>query len=509
MRGLLWRVAGVEPSIMKMCPGTDRVWAIQLGISLLFTFAFVFGLTFYSISYFIADPWGKLAASFLVASVVTLFDRALFQSDWFTVAALSEAVAPGAPRRTFGAALLRWAGLTLRLVARLSISLVIAYTLSLFAEIAVFGPAITKKLKEEHAASILPLKQRLDAFDQKYQQDVATLQSEVARLKAEEARLAQPSQGWMTDSDQKRVVELDAQIDSARAEQASLKKQIEQNDAEIKVLEDDIWAEENGKKTKPYHTGRKGCGPGSECVSWRSRRVVLGNERQRNADALGRKQDEIAGYLRDRQAIFDRTEQAKTDRRSKMARDVQGAEEALRRFQDAHSGARASMVKQLEEQGLVWQPPDDPIIRIRALHDLREDPGNASAVVQMSLLIKIFICFLEIAPVLAKMFFFPPTVYAALVKGMVVAGQAEAMRLLNPAPVPAPAPSAAAVPAEASVPAAAAASAPVAGKVEASGAEDATLAVLRRNVRDVLDGTEEKFLEMVGRRAPTPRHQPT
>jgi len=71
---------------------------------------------------------------------------------------------------------------------------------------------------------------------------------------------------------------------------------------------------------------------------------------------------------------------------------------------------------------------DDPMIRIRVLDELRRDPVKGPAITKMSFLIRAFIAFLELAPVLAKIFFAPPTVYSARVRAAVAIGQNKALR---------------------------------------------------------------------------------
>ena len=43
----------------------------------------VLGITFHATGYVIANPWLRLLAAAVVALTVFMFDRALYQSDWF------------------------------------------------------------------------------------------------------------------------------------------------------------------------------------------------------------------------------------------------------------------------------------------------------------------------------------------------------------------------------------------------------------------------------------------
>src|SRR4051812_8130711 len=91
LRAFFSRIAGVDPVALEDCPATDRIWAAQLGFSLVLNFVVVFGLTYYSVGYFLGEVHVRVFVALMVAAVLTTFDRALFQFDWFTVALLHEA----------------------------------------------------------------------------------------------------------------------------------------------------------------------------------------------------------------------------------------------------------------------------------------------------------------------------------------------------------------------------------------------------------------------------------
>ena len=43
----------------------------------------VLGISFHATGYMIADPWVRGGVSLVIALTVFMFDRALYQSDWF------------------------------------------------------------------------------------------------------------------------------------------------------------------------------------------------------------------------------------------------------------------------------------------------------------------------------------------------------------------------------------------------------------------------------------------
>jgi len=128
-------VAGIDYHLIVLCPRTDRIWALQLGLQLVVSISLIFAITYYSTGYVISDPAMRTAVSAIVALTVFLFDRSLFQSDWFLERGER-----------------RWLART-RIVVRVVISLCIAYILSLFLELAIFADTISDQLKRNHIAA--------------------------------------------------------------------------------------------------------------------------------------------------------------------------------------------------------------------------------------------------------------------------------------------------------------------------------------------------------------------
>jgi 16S rRNA A1518/A1519 N6-dimethyltransferase RsmA/KsgA/DIM1 with predicted DNA glycosylase/AP lyase activity len=56
---------------------------------------------------------------------------------------------------------------------------------------------------------------------------------------------------------------------------------------------------------------------------------------------------------------------------------------------------------------------DGPISRLMAMEKLKQEPGIGKEIAYFSIMIKALLVFFEIAPILSKLFFGPPTVYAA------------------------------------------------------------------------------------------------
>src|SRR6266487_2823108 len=89
IRNVLYHIAGVDRETLAKCPATDKLWAAHLGFSLLLSFTVVLGASFHATGYVITNVWVRGAAATVVALTVFMFDRALYQSDWFHQGILS------------------------------------------------------------------------------------------------------------------------------------------------------------------------------------------------------------------------------------------------------------------------------------------------------------------------------------------------------------------------------------------------------------------------------------
>lgn len=105
LSSLLIFIAGADKEILKDCPRTDQIWVTHIGLMLVLTFFVVSGITYLSFDYIAAietefnDETNKIEfgsternirssiigilIAAVVALVITLFDRAIFQSDWY------------------------------------------------------------------------------------------------------------------------------------------------------------------------------------------------------------------------------------------------------------------------------------------------------------------------------------------------------------------------------------------------------------------------------------------
>src|ERR1700693_3290260 len=76
-------IAGIDRQTLSECPITDKLWATHLGFSLALSFLVVLGISFHSSGYVISDPFMRVLVCMVIAFTIFMFDRALYQSDWF------------------------------------------------------------------------------------------------------------------------------------------------------------------------------------------------------------------------------------------------------------------------------------------------------------------------------------------------------------------------------------------------------------------------------------------
>lgn len=424
MHRLFCRIAGVDPVALEDCPNTDRIWAAQLGFSLILNFFLLFGLTFYSVGYFLPELYARVLVAFVVAAVLTMFDRALFQFDWFTVAMLQDVRDPHR-RTSVLQGFLAVARPFWRLSLRLAISLAIAYTLSVFAEIAVFDSAIRERMTAENYADNAPYRERLSTFEKGLDEQRAALGKRIAQLEAE---IDAVQKGAVSPAEQDEYDLLRMNASETRARIAGLEVTIAGNEERIRGMSEDIYAERYGLKDKPHRTGRPGCEPGSVCYD-----LVRTVKELRETNAGLRKDvetlqvraleldDKASDFLKRRNAGGGEVIAAKRKEIAALRAEVSA-------FDGQSGGLLSNYAAELKRDGTYRPLRDDPMIRIRVLDELRADPVRGAAITNMSYLIRAFIAFLELAPVLAKIFFAPPTVYSAKIRTAVALGQNRALR---------------------------------------------------------------------------------
>lgn len=413
-------IAGVDRETLATCPPTDRIWAAHLGVSLCLSFVVVFGISFHATGYMISDVRLQAATSFVIATVVFMFDRALYQSDWFYQGLLR--------RNEDGTESdLSWkqtAWRLLRVTVRLSISFGLAWVIATFLELAIFSDSISERIEQNRAAANAPVVQKVEQFqaqlDAESERRRANLETLETALRNAPSAIpsADPAANARFDEIEQRIKALDTEEQGLRAELREIDKNILKYAAEEN-------AEETGQKLSDANSGKSGIGPRyqfakrqresleqqrdarqAEITQLRTKRDELrAVQNKLMMDALALREQEIAGIKSKRESLQAQVDEARASLKQFETRKDERIEAYRREVMSAaHFQAKAK---------------NDPLSRMTAYQELKKDAKDGATIVLFSWMTKLFVIFLEVVPVLAKMFFAPPSVYAARIQARV------------------------------------------------------------------------------------------
>jgi hypothetical protein len=417
---LLWHIAGVDRATLATCPVTDKVWAAHLGFSLVLSFTVVLGISFHATGYVIADPWVRLLAATVVALTVFMFDRALYQSDWFCQGILQRGFGPAGPDDRPD----RWRPLRrfFRITIRLTISFALAWIIALFLELAIFDDTIGEKIKSDHLVANKPVFDKIESYEAQLTREIEERRRNLAQLeelyRRELAVTLPPDPAPVSRSDYERQMKI---LDGQEQE---LRRELRQIEAKISAYAEEMNAEQLGQKVSPTNTGRAGAGPRyqfakqqkevfeqqrasreSELSQLNARREDLSAQQRRlEAEALARRNQDLGSVQSRRADLQSRVDAARTELRALEESRLAKIEEFRRKTLGA-----AEFQKQ----------KDDPLSRMTAYQRLKNDPTDGATITLFSWMTKLLVIFLEVVPVVAKMFFSPPSVYAARIQAEV------------------------------------------------------------------------------------------
>jgi len=95
-------------------------------------------------------------------------------------------------------------------------------------------------------------------------------------------------------------------------------------------------------------------------------------------------------------------------RRDALQAQIETARAELRELE----GSRLAKIESFRRNALMasefQKQKDDPLSRMTAYEELKKDPKDGATIVLFSWMTKLLVIFLEIVPVVAKMFFSPP-----------------------------------------------------------------------------------------------------
>ena len=247
------------------CPVTDKLWATHLGFALCLSFIVILGITFHATGYVVENVWLRLLTATVVALTVFMFDRALYQSDWFYQGIFRQ---PDSDFGSQGRAELAAIGPTIsRITMRLTISFGLAWIIALFLELAIFSDTITEKLKSDYQAATSRFSTRYKNKKPSSIGEIAERRSNLSALEAlfRRERTATIELDAATSAQlegyEQQIRAGDEQVRALDAPERELHTELRQIEEKITSYAVDMNAEELGRRIDPTNSGRAGAGP--------------------------------------------------------------------------------------------------------------------------------------------------------------------------------------------------------------------------------------------------------
>jgi|GEM_PF-3261973 len=413
-------IAGVDRKTLSTCPASDKLWAAHLGASLCLSFIVVLGVSYHATGYMIESVSTRLLVSGVIALTVLMFDRALCQSDWFYQGTLWDT----APIQSSAEAK-QTAWRFVRVGIRLLMSFGLAWVIAMFLELAIFSGTINEKIEADRVAANQPIYNKIAQYESGLNAEVARRQASIDALEAlhrdalTEAPAPEPNLQTRND-------DIEQQIKALVVRESEIRGDIGQIDRTIQRYIADMNAEEFGMKASPNNSGRPGAGPRYEFAK-KQKEAFLVQRAAREAEIaqLHVKRDEL------------RAAQSKIGAEALVARDqeraaikakadalqtrINAARAELKSFETAKVASVAEFRSKALAESYYQDKRElvDPLTRIAAYQELKNDPKDGGTMTLFSWMTRFFIIFLEIVPVVAKIFFSPPSVYAAKIQAQV------------------------------------------------------------------------------------------
>ncbi|PZA12794.1 DUF4407 domain-containing protein [Rhodopseudomonas palustris] len=422
LRGLLYFIAGVDRELIARCPPTDRIWAMQIGFSLCLSFLVVFGVSYYALGYIVGSMPLRSSIAAVIALTVMMFDRALFQSDWFVQGAFWF---DDDQSNKAGEGLRRSVWQFVRITARLAISLGLAWVIALFLELALFSDAISQKIDRDRVAGNRPVYEQIDKY-------ASGLDREIAESRAQLTAIEEHQREFFAQAPLPQVSptaaapEADTELKALSEREERVRGEVGELEATIREQSLDMSAEQFGEKLRPTNSGRAGAG----------RRYEFAKKQKEAAETLLQaRQAELSDLVARRERVTnDAAARIAADlaRRDDQRQDFAAKRVAIQKQVDtaranlqALEGQREAKVQRYRDRTLegafVQQRRDsnDPLVRLTAYQALKSDPQEGQAITLFSWMIRLFVVFLEIVPVVTKIFFSPPSMYAINVQSQI------------------------------------------------------------------------------------------
>jgi hypothetical protein len=414
---VLCQIAGIDRQTLSSCPATDKLWASQLAFSLLLSFLVVFGITFHATGYVITSMWLRLLAATVIALTVFMFDRALYQSDWFYQGALAESARQeeSNPRRSVGR--------FVRIGIRLTISFGLAWVIAVFLELAIFSDTINDKIKRDHIGANREIFQKIEGHETRLDAEIAQRRRNLAaaevlyRSEMSAPALLEFAALAPVDDHEQQIRRLDAQDQSLRTE-------LRQLGEKVTAYAEEMNAEQLGRRLNASSSGRSGTGPRYQFAKQQKEVYEAQRaERERELTEVRAKREELRAIQREIAAeVLARRNQGHStvqSRRDALSGQVDVARMQLKELETSRTAMIEEFRRQATSASEFQKQKDDPLSRMTAYQELKNDPQDGATITLFSWMTKFVIIFLEIVPVVAKLFFSPPSVYAAKIQAQV------------------------------------------------------------------------------------------
>jgi hypothetical protein len=304
----------------------------------------------------------------------------------------------------------------------------LAWVIAVFLELAIFSDTISDKIRRDHIAVNQPVYSKIEQYEAQLAAEIEKQRSNLAsleELRRSDLTIDRNIPQVIQSSENERLMRyLEDEIKTLVAQEQELRRELRSVEEQIATFAQEMNAEQLGQRVNAGSTGRAGTGPRYQFARqqkelYESRRSVLQNE----LSQWRAKRDELSAQRR-RLAEETAAERERNRATIKTSRDTLAAQvEAARAELTELEGSRLARIEAFRLNAFAaldyQKQRDDPLARMTAYQELKNDPKDGRTITLFSWMTKFFVIFLEIMPVVAKMFFSPPSVYAAKIQGEV------------------------------------------------------------------------------------------
>jgi len=475
------RVAAIDEGLMRDVPKYDRIWATHIGYMLLLTFVILFGIVYMSIGYFGAsqivfdastntlslhannksttDTIISIVIALVIASMIFMFDRAIYQSDWFAQAPYRIEMSK---RERIGL----FFGKLWRVAVRLAISLGLAFALSTFVELYIYESQLLDTMQKNHLQENKTIYNDIKQFSINQKKEIEERQQQLKELEytleeyqngrvpnqeSEESQEQQNqkiaslqatlnnTQKSVNDALQQALVPLQKELQNLLTKRD--KEQAIYNQKEIEMMGEDAGVA-NGKISGVtiQGTGKTGCGKickiHKKAMAQSKKKIALIQKdidivqsdmfllkskyhtMLLNAeDSYMAQKTETDKNYKENQAHKRAIEQKNAQQnQEKLKAKIEEQKAKLHNLQTNQKRLLSEYTQRVTSSPAFIRFRDGPVTRLLALDDLYADSTHGDKMFEFSIIIKIFLMFLEVVPVLVKVLFSPPSVYAVMLQ---------------------------------------------------------------------------------------------